>query len=125
MVRFLTLFLGLAACVPTYQAAVSPDRPSAADVERAKAAVVYDFFDPDSAQFRNIVGYRVQTGDQIICGEVNAKNRFGAYVGYQGFYVRQGRNAVAKVYVDSDPLYWGTQACREAARGSIPLPAPT
>ena len=34
--------------------------------------------DPDSAQFQNIEGY---------CGEVNAKNSYGGYIGFKKFYI--------------------------------------
>lgn len=37
--------------------------------------------DPESAQFRN-VEFRKGT----VCGEVNARNRFGGYVGFTPFY---------------------------------------
>jgi hypothetical protein len=40
--------------------------------------------DPDSAQFRNVRTYR-GSGIPIACGEVNSKNGFGGYTGFQGF----------------------------------------
>ncbi|WP_177424265.1 hypothetical protein [Pseudomonas sp. MYb185] len=46
--------------------------------------------DPNSAQFRN------QRGG---CGEVNAKNSFGAYVGFKRFMVSGGD----MVFIDGDP----------------------
>ena len=59
-----------------------PESITAADSEdRMKAAVVRDFYDPGSAEFRSIekstIGY---------CGEVNAKNRIGGYVGFEKFH---------------------------------------
>ncbi|MCU4623464.1 hypothetical protein KTJ54_15365 [Acinetobacter radioresistens] len=48
--------------------------------------------DPDSAEFRNVKGY---------CGEVNAKNSFGGYVGFKRFYVSNG---VTSFYDEEDPL---------------------
>lgn len=48
--------------------------------DAAKTAVLAKLKDPDSAQFRNI---RV-AGDWV-CGEVNAKNSYGAYAGFSGF----------------------------------------
>lgn len=41
--------------------------------------------DPDSAQFRGerLRGWTVADG--LLCGEVNAKNRMGGYVGYRPF----------------------------------------
>ena len=50
-----------------------------------KNAVAAQLKDPDSAQFRSITG----SGDTY-CGEVNARNSFGAYTGYRPFVV-QGR----------------------------------
>src|SRR4051794_20206182 len=42
--------------------------------------------DPLSAQFRNIrVGKKEMRGLPTFCGEVNAKNRFGGYVGFMPF----------------------------------------
>ena len=51
--------------------------------EEAKALVVSDFNDPDAALFRSM-----RRKDQWSwCGEVNAKNLYGAYVGYRAFFV--------------------------------------
>jgi hypothetical protein len=40
--------------------------------------------DPDSAQFQNI---RIADydGGKVVCGEINAKNSYGGYVGYKSF----------------------------------------
>jgi hypothetical protein len=46
----------------------------------ARMAVQAELKDPDSAQFRNIVA-----SETAACGEVNAKNAFGGYVGYTRF----------------------------------------
>tara|TARA_B100001123_G_C15074061_1_gene932821 strand:+ start:150 stop:518 length:369 start_codon:yes stop_codon:yes gene_type:complete len=48
--------------------------------EEMRAAVSSHFKDPESAKFRIIKKTR-----QIICGEVNAKNSYGAYEGYKRF----------------------------------------
>lgn len=45
--------------------------------------VAYKLYDGESARFRNI---RVVT-DGTYCGEVNSKNRMGAYTGFTGFSV--------------------------------------
>lgn len=49
----------------------------------AKEKVSEDLKDPSSSQFRNLVAY----DDGLICGELNAKNSYGGYVGYNPFYV--------------------------------------
>ncbi|MDR5857932.1 hypothetical protein FZZ93_02515 [Halomonas eurihalina] len=51
---------------------------------KAKEAVSERLRDPDSAKFRNleVVG---PSGSAAVCGEVNGKNGFGAYAGYEHF----------------------------------------
>lgn len=46
------------------------------------------FKDPDSAHFRNLKVVQVNSPalKWYVCGEVNAKNGFGGYVGYERFY---------------------------------------
>lgn len=42
--------------------------------------------DPESAQFRNVRLFSDWTpGNSALCGEVNAKNKMGGYVGFQHF----------------------------------------
>jgi hypothetical protein len=55
-----------------------------------RAHVAAELSDPDSAQFRNerYFGDWTRSGDY--CGEVNAKNRMGGYVGYQHFQLIGG-----------------------------------
>lgn len=46
--------------------------------------IVAGLKDPDSAQFRSVTSG--QKGDQVYyCGEVNAKNSYGGYEGFQRF----------------------------------------
>lgn len=45
--------------------------------------------DPNSAQLSNVKVYRNGAlADRVVCGVVNAKNGFGAYVGDEGFIIR-------------------------------------
>ena len=41
------------------------------------------FFDPKAVEFRNVSF----ESDVIMCGEVNGKNRYGAYAGFKKFYI--------------------------------------
>ncbi|MDS7929225.1 hypothetical protein RMB13_07000 [Acinetobacter sp. V102_4] len=41
--------------------------------------------DPDSIQYKNVTAYIDVDGNSYACGEFNAKNSFGAYVGYRKF----------------------------------------
>ncbi len=53
-----------------------------ADIRRYENSIAAQMRDPDSAQFRDgqIRQYR---GVPVYCGQVNAKNAFGAYVGFR------------------------------------------
>lgn len=53
--------------------------------EKAKNIAAQLLIDPSSALFR-----AVRTGDGAVCGEINGKNRMGAYVGFTRFYVSTG-----------------------------------
>ncbi|CAI07131.1 hypothetical protein [Aromatoleum aromaticum] len=49
-------------------------------IHSAQEAVEARLFDPDSVKFRNVT----LSGDRV-CGEVNARNRMGGYVGFSTF----------------------------------------
>lgn len=49
--------------------------------EKAKKTIANSLKDPGSAQFRNIR----ESSPGILCGEVNAKNSMGGYVGFKRF----------------------------------------
>lgn len=53
---------------------------------QARAAAAQLLIDPASAQFRNVADR-----DGAVCGEINGKNRMGAYVGFTRFYVDTAR----------------------------------
>lgn len=56
-------------------------------IDAAKDRVTRDLKDPDSAKFRGVKAFP----NGVVCGEVNAKNSFGAYTGFRAFgYTRQG-----------------------------------
>jgi len=66
--------------------------------------VTAEMKDPDSAQFRNVTLYKhmftyrkdvlTPGGSFSLCGEVNAKNAFGGYVGYKDFVAVVNRDAL-------------------------------
>lgn len=63
--------------------------------ELKKAASSY-MKDPESAQFRNIFMYKDR-----LCGEINAKNSFGAYTGFTRFIAMQS----GLTYFENDKTY--------------------
>lgn len=111
----------VAACVPTTPVPVQPVQLTRSQTETVKSQVVYDFKDPATAQFRNIQAFRVQNGDIAVCGEVNGKNSFGAYIGYKPFYIRVDGQEVKRSFVDNDGPFMATAACNEAKSGTLSI----
>jgi hypothetical protein len=63
----------------------------------ATTAVKTQLFDSDSAKFRNL--YISSSG--VVCGEVNAKNRLGAYAGFRMFEY-DNRHGLGEVRIKGD-----------------------
>jgi len=53
-------------------------------VAKAKANITVGFKDPSSVQWRNL--FVSGTIMQALCGELNGKNSYGAYVGFRRFF---------------------------------------
>jgi hypothetical protein len=83
----------LAAIIATTQISYASDaRAGQADsepafVRKAKDVIEKDLADPDSVRYRKITFLDEGDGFTTVCGEFNAKNRAGGYVGYQSFSV--------------------------------------
>ena len=54
-------------------------------IDKGKNAVKKKLKDPKSAQFRKVFFHRGSGNIPVTCGEVNAKNSFGGYKGFQRF----------------------------------------
>lgn len=54
-------------------------------VRKGKEAVQAKLKDPDSAQFKDVIFVQKANEIPVACGEVNSKNSFGAYAGFQHF----------------------------------------
>ena len=51
----------------------------------SKEAIQQKLKDPSSAQFKNVFFNRALNNTPVVCGEVNSKNSFGGYAGFQRF----------------------------------------
>ena len=72
----------------TCKKAAKPTAKDAADLIKkastdAKRMIADTFKDPDSVKFRDL---RISKDGAFVCGELNAKNSYGGYVGYTRFY---------------------------------------
>lgn len=71
----------------------------AAALAKVRRALDDQLFDYPSARFREVYFTPTPSGDVLVCGEVNAKNRMGAFIGWKGFYWLGGSVTLA----DDDP----------------------
>lgn len=101
LLRFLPFVL-LGALISMPQSVCASGASShAAFVADAKRRLTRDFKDPGSAQFRNTYLTTDKGTAVALCGEVNAKNSFGAYTGFRPFYVMDtGKSLTAGVMED-------------------------
>lgn len=89
--RRFALFGAMAACVCAPVVAQDYSKLVAA----AKKELVTSFKDPEAARFRGLGVFKDADGsDLYLCGDVNAKNSFGAYTGYAQFFARPGHAAI-------------------------------
>lgn len=66
--------------------AASPKAGDAPLITRAKAAIADLTRDPAAVQFRNVrLVAKGMLGKPVVCGEFNAKNGYGGYVGFEPF----------------------------------------
>lgn len=89
----LALMLPLLVAASAHRAKPHPD-PSAAFIAAARAAVADGLKDPAAAQFRNLSAVTDGAGLRKVCGEVNAKNSYGGYIGFQAFAYAPGIGTV-------------------------------
>lgn len=76
--------------------------PDAKAITAAQNEIRDRMKDPAATQFRNVRVVRDSQGGANVCGEVNAKNSYGAYTGFAGFVSMVGSDGVsASSVVDS------------------------
>lgn len=64
-------------------------------IKNAKQSIRDSIKDPRSAQFQHIRVVKNLRGERAVCGEVNAKNAFGGYVGFTPFMYVDGASYLA------------------------------
>lgn len=88
MLRFPVMAL-FALCCCSVQADDPDDRTPEQWIAFVKEQLTQNLKDPESAQFRKIYFAPFKNGEKgaYICGEMNAKNGYGGYVGFTPFYM--------------------------------------
>lgn len=68
--------------------------PDYLEIRKARSLVSEELFDPTSPIYRNevVASETMANGKKVlmVCGEVNAKNRMGAFVGFKQYTVAEG-----------------------------------
>ncbi|HAV4657533.1 TPA: hypothetical protein JIU96_07345 [Acinetobacter baumannii] len=64
---------------------LSKVKPDSSLIVKAKRYFATISKDPDSLTYRNLDSFFDKDGNSYACGEVNAKNSFGGYVGFRKF----------------------------------------
>lgn len=83
-----------------------------AKIETLKGKVKEALKDPESAQFRNL---QYLADSNSLCGEVNAKNSMGGYVGFKSFAVSAGGNPVILQKLTFNSVIWDKDTATKAA----------
>lgn len=86
---------------------------SAVTIAEAKRVVANGLKDPGSVQFRNVQQFK-RTG--AVCGEFNARNSFGGYVGFAPFGVDKDGAAMDAPSVDGLNASYAQAATRQFLR---------
>lgn len=87
----------------------------------ARDAVNRQLKDADSAEYRNIDVHKLTTGKLLVCGEVNARNGFGAMTGYVRFVAPGGGVALIESPTGDRSMFddlWDTWGCT-GAKGEL------
>lgn len=71
-------------------------------IKLAKASVENILTDPFSAKFKNVESF----ADGVVCGQVNAKNKMGGYVGFKDFIYNGISNGVELDVTSNDVALW-------------------
>jgi hypothetical protein len=104
-----------------------------AALKEAHDHITRDLKDPSSAQFRDEKVYWGISKDSgapysIVCGEVNAKNSYGAYVGFQPYYFSESKGEMASDKNKMFTTFW-TVYCvtipKKLAEKAAEVTAPT
>jgi len=82
---------------------------SSTPLSKAQLLIKGMFKDPESAQFKNEEVFQGGDGSEYYCGEVNAKNGFGGYIGFSR-YVADGAAYIIESQIGTSTFekFWGS-----------------
>jgi len=80
-------------------------------IKEAEMTVAYSLSDPESAQFLGVT-----VSNDAVCGQVNAKNKLGGYVGFRNFIVHDGTALLEPSEAEPPSGVNGDQVLQDAHR---------
>ena len=113
------LSLAVAACGTTTKVSTKSVAVDPREVFWAKNELAERTADPGAALFRNFWVADLSNGDRIYCGEMNAVNGVGGYLGYQPFYLRRSGGAVKALNWGEERAAFSAEKCAEARSGAL------
>ena len=101
----------------TYAVGDTSDSRELLWIEKGKTAVTANLKDPDSAKFRYVYFHIGRDNIPVACGEVNSKNSFGGYSGFQKFI---SAGSTDRTYLEEEvsdfPILWSS-LCTDGETG--------
>lgn len=114
--------IAMSAGVATTQINAVPVASTPSLERKARTVATHNLVGPASAAFRSTRIYRLESGDIAFCGESNARNRMGGFVGVKPFYVRFDPKSPSNAPLNEQTEFLAETVCGAPARGqSIPI----
>lgn len=86
--------------ITVFAAPPSKKNPYADQIETAQSMIKSQLKDPGSAQWKDVEVVIKKSGTKTICGQVNAKNSFGGYVGFKRFSASLDNPFIVAIDID-------------------------
>ena len=117
----IALLAGCNADPNTMEIETAPKKLSKAEISLAETLVAEQTREPEAVRFRFLTGYQASNGNTIICGEANAKNAYGGYVGYTPLWVRMDGKKLKAAVWSEEMASWTSKHCNEAKAGKTKI----
>ncbi|WP_073252287.1 hypothetical protein [Shimia gijangensis] len=103
----------------TLQVTTAPATPEPREVFYAKNIVAAETANPNGAKFDDFKAYQLSNGDRVYCGQMNAMDEVGGYLGYQPFYIRRSGSTIKSVHYTEKSADFADKKCTEARNGGL------
>lgn len=114
--RLVVLFASMAILAGSASADAKPRPATKTEIEAIRESLQTQLKDADSAKFRDAVANNSVKEVRDICGDINAKNSYGAYGGFVRFYSivamqTDGKTVAIMTVIDSEDSTLASDMC--------------